>query len=238
VRRVGAALLLLAACAEAPETVVVRAAEATLGRQDVTRWLHPDYADPEGGLDQLLADLDRWAERYPTGEVELGRPTREAGPSRRRVRVQLPFRTELKGSEPWRVRGQLDVALVRTWGYRIRSGWFTELRQAQTLFDSLRRAASPGEVKPLLHPEFRTGEGDLTDRAEYLTRLGARHPFGCAWEAAAGVTLRQARLEQREARAHLDLFLRLPDPGGPIPRRLRLELAPSAGRLRVHRGLP
>lgn len=217
------ALTGLAACTDepcAPWTDSLRAIES--GRvDDLLRDLSPDYVDALGDRELALTDARTWTR---AGEVAFDRnrcrPLPERSLSERRGEVEVDYAADLPGPVPWRVQGTTRVPWVRGVRIQIRSGWLTEVRDAQRLVFRLANARSPQDVEDLLLPSYREG---LLNREEAAALWGHR-------------TLRptHARLELRRDRAHLDLHHRGFDDGSRI---LRLTLAPAAGRWRIAAGL-
>jgi hypothetical protein len=229
------ALLALAACAEpAPAVVaeVLRAVEAGDAAALAAR-ISPDYADPLGGRDALVADLADLAREFARREVS-GHDLAEAeGASSQRVRVSGRLEGALTGEPSWRFEGPLSVELERTDRTRVVSGLLVDLRDARGLA-ARRRAALEGNdaaaLVALLHPGYRDGD---------LDRDGARARLE---RDLASVRIRLTpslyRLEVREDLAHLDEHHQLEvDHVAQRPAVARLTLRRSAGRARIAAGL-
>lgn len=201
-----------------------------LQREDsdgLARTLAADYVDGLGARKEALADAHRWwaaPADFDIRHLTCRRlPSNRTFESPRWTEVAVELDADIPGPVPWRVEGPFRSAVVRGLDARIRSGWLVELRSAQRVASALSQARAPGDVRDLLHPDFRQG---WTDRAEAARAWGSRR-----------LAVTHGRLELRERGAHLDLFHRgFEDPR--LGRVLRLTLKPAAGRLRIAAGLP
>ncbi|MEM1025136.1 MAG: hypothetical protein AAGD10_02765 [Myxococcota bacterium] len=224
----GLGLLLSIGCSGEPAELVQRALSEASKPEGLPRFLHPDYRDPLGGTERLLAEL----ETRPPTELRIEEARTRWGPSKRRPMVEIEAVVEWPR---WRVVGRETMGLERgAWGHSIRSGFLTGARDVQSMVDELLAARTPSEAIELVHPNYAQGLESRADLAEEWAQ--GPHPSGADWSEVDRVELVQGRLELRPDRSHLDLHLRLPAVGGPRPVTLRLTLAPAAGRWRIVAG--
>jgi hypothetical protein len=227
--------LLTSGCRERA-TAVVEELGAALQRGELEaleRRLSPDYEDPLGGREALLADLDAMLREAGRVEVKLAELAERAGTSRQRTTVVGRLELELAGSPRWSVVAPLAVTLEASDRLRVVSGLLTELRDVRALMARRRAALEANDAAALgalLHPQYR--DGDL-DRAEASARLARELE---------GVRLRLYpslyRLEVREDLAHVDEHYTLDVAETPQPPAVaRFTLRRSAGRYLVAAGL-
>jgi hypothetical protein len=217
------------ACAGEPAATVTEALIAARdGTPALARAVAPDYRDPLGGRKRLLEAL----RSDPLQRLELGEARTRWGETRRQGTVDVDFVAEWPR---WRAQGTAHVVFERgAWRHRIRSGFLSGPRDVKAMVGEFLAAHTPAEAMKAIHPNYADG---LEGRQELQTRWGqGPHPSGAAWAEVERVELVQGRLDLRPDRSHLDLFLRLPEAGGPRPVTLRLTLAPAAGRWRIVEG--
>jgi len=222
-------VLSLGACAGEPADLVREALRsAQEGDPALRRALATDYRDPLGGQEALLDAL----QVRPLQALEVKTAKTRWGQTQREATVEVTYIAEWPH---WRAEGNERVSIERgAWGHRIRSGLLTGPRDVQSMVGTLLSAHTPAEAIQVVHPNYADG---LEERSQLKARWGqGPHPSGAPWAEVERVELVQGRLDLRPDRSHLDLFLRLPDAGGPRPVTLRLTLAPAAGRWRVVEG--
>lgn len=228
-------LLLLPACTEPALEVVDRVAQAVERRDEgaIRQRLATTYADPLGGEAEVLQDLRGFFERFDNLRIDLEDPHEKKKASELETEVTALLDAELVGHPTWRVIGPVHFELVRQDGWRIRSGLFTELRDAMRLADARRAALEANDAQalaPHLHPRYR--DGDL-DAQQALARLA--HDLD-------GMKVRlevtNYRLEIREQEAHLDEHYRMTVNDQPMPPAVaRLTLGRNVGRYAIEAGL-
>ncbi len=230
-----AALATCLACTSPPEQVVKEVYQA-IGAADLSglrKHLDPEYTDPLGDHQRLLGDLEGIFKTYPKRALELSELQGAPRESKLEVQVTGMLTAEFIAEPTWRVQGPIQVDLVRTDGFRIRSGLLSEFRDIQGLAAARRAALEANAVedlRPLLHPSYK--DGDL-DGDQVLERLKP---------SLEGVKLRlevsNYRLELRGPVAHLDEHYVLKVNGVPSPPLVgRFTLKRSAGRWRIAAGL-
>jgi hypothetical protein len=236
VRRAALLAALSIACARAPEEAVEEARAAIVARDEakLRAVLDPEYADPLGDEETLLADLREIWERYPRIELATSEVKVEQGASELQATVHATLDADFVGTPTWKVRGPIAIELVRrSDGFRIRSNLLTTFRDVSRLMDARRAALEANDaegVRALLSPNYR--DGDL-DADGAIARLA---------KDLAGTKVRlQAsnyRLELRGAWAHVDEHFVLVVNDRPTrPLVARFSLATNAGRWRITGGL-
>ncbi len=223
------------ACTSPPEQVVKEVYQAieTAELPKIRKHLDPKFTDPLGTQQQLLEDLEGIFRTYPKRSIKLTELHEAQKGSKLEVQVTGMLTAEFIAEPTWRVQGPIQVDLVRTDGFRIRSGILSEFRDIQRLAAARREALEANAVedlRPLLHPGYKDGDLDADQVLERLKRSFQ------------GVKLRlevsNYRLELRGPLAHLDEHYVLKVNGVPSPPLVgRFTLKRSAGRWRIAAGL-
>jgi len=222
-------------CEATAEDTLTRALDAVATGQPegLKSLLHPDYADTLGDGRQLVEDLEAFLAAHPTAsfeaEVSSVRPDPSRPDSDRRVQAELRVAGAWGGEPAFRRDGPMTVTLERWGGYRLRSGFMTDLRDLARwvrAWEVARQTPAPGLVEELIDPNYRDG---FSTRSDAIQQWQAHGP--------ANVRVTLARIEVRDDDAHLDLHELVETEGGDRPRIHRLTLRPVAGRWRVAAGL-
>jgi hypothetical protein len=234
--RLLALIVLALGCGRTPEEAVEAARAAIAARDEaaLSHLIDPDYADPLGDEDVLLADVRELWERHPRIELTATELFTSQGTSELEATVTGTLDADFVGTPTWKVKGPIAIELVRrSDGFRIRSNLLTTFRDVSRLADARRAALEAndaGEVRKLLHPDYR--DGDL-DADGAIARL-ARDLAGTKVRLQAS----NYRLELRGPWAHLDEhFVLVVDDRPTRPLIARFSLKTTAGRWRIAGGL-
>jgi hypothetical protein len=230
------ALLLLAACAEPPETIAHRAHRAFAGRELAATLGHiaADYRDPLGDKAALERDLNDLIESTGRIEIELSELTTLEGATKQLAAITGRLDVHLVGEPEWKSTGPLELELKKDGEFQIVSGFLTDLRDVRKLMKKRRAALEANDAKlygALLHPTYRDGD---VDRADTQARIDK--------DLSTNTRIRLEptlyRLEMRGPMAHLDEHYLLKVNDAALPASIaRFTLRPAAGFWRIAAGL-
>ena len=234
--RLLSALIMVASCARTPEQTVEEARRALEARDEpaLRALLDPEYADPLGDEERLIADVREIWERYPRLVLATTEVATVQGASELQATVKATLDADFVGTPTWKVKGPIEIEVVRrSDGFRIRSKLLTTFRDVSRLMDARRAALEANDaeqVRALLSPNYRDGDLDADGAIARLSKD------------LAGTKVRlQAsnyRLELRGAWAHVDEHFVLVVNDRPTrPLVARFSLSTSAGRWRISGGL-
>lgn len=197
------------------------------------RAVAPDYADPLGGRDVLLADLEAYVERFGARRVKFSELSTVDDPSALVATLTGRLDLELVGPPTWKVVGPAQIELERHGDFYVRSGLLSHVRDIERLMARRRAALEANDaeqMRPLLHPRYRDGDLDVDDAIERLAKDLSGVPVR--------LEVTNYRVELRGPTAHVDehYVLKVRDRAMP-PSVARFTLARTAGRWKIIAGL-
>ncbi len=197
------------------------------------RAVAPDYADPLGGRDVLLEDLERWTEAFGKRRLTYSELSTADDPSALVATLTGRLDLELVGPPTWKVVGPAQIEFERHGDFFVRSGLLSHVRDIARLM-ARRRAALEADdaeqLRPLLHPRYRDGDLDADGAVERLARDLSGVPVR--------LDVTNYRVELRGPTAHVDEHYVLTVQGRAMPPSIaRFTLARTAGRWKIIAGL-
>jgi hypothetical protein len=216
---------------------VVAAALGSLEQQKldaVLARIDPTYSDPLGDKAALERDLKDLIQSTGSIDLTASEISVVGGDTKRGARVLGRLDVELAGEPEWRMTGPLELELRDDGGFKITSGFLSDLRDVKKLAADRRAALEANDASlygKLLHPTYRDGDVDREDTEARIAR-----------DLSGNVKVRMEptlyKLDVRGPLAHLDEHYILSVNDRRLPAAVaRFTLRPAAGFWKIAAGL-